>query len=83
VNNLIKGEGEYMKKYICYGGYIPSKTDQDMHYISAKRLAQLYNVRPSDCLMIDDYNKEEKMKGLNVGNIIELHPRYNGDYLLP
>lgn len=69
-----------MKKYICYGGYLPSKNDNDMHYISAYKLAQLYRINPRNCLMIDYWDKEEKTKGLDIGNRIELNPRYDGNY---
>ena len=80
---LNKKWGDWLKKYICYGGYVLSKKDKDMHYISAKRIAELYGVSPRDCLMIDDYNREEKTRGLNVSDRIELYPRYDGNYKLP
>lgn len=80
--HLFKG-GVFMKKYIVYGGYVPSKSDKDLHYISAKKVAELYGISPRECLMIDNYNKDEKTRGLIIGDRIELYPRFDGSYKLP
>ena len=73
-----------MKKYLVYGQQIKSKNDNDWHYVSARRVAELYNVNPSECIMIDGnpntlYNWN-KTRGLNKEKLIMLYPDFNGDY---
>jgi hypothetical protein len=61
-----------MIRYVLCPGYIRSKTDGDLHYISAGRLAQLYGVRISECII----NTQTKLPD----GLIYLQPRYHGDY---
>ena len=71
-----------MKKYICIGGEIISKTDSQFHYISPYRLAKLYNVNPQECYFADNENSII-LRGLDMDKLIELRPRYDGDYKIP
>ena len=68
-----------MKKYICIGGNISSKTDNDIHYISPQRLAELYQVNPDECYFAKDDN-DNILLALRVEELIGLRPRYHGDY---
>lgn len=45
-----------MKKYIVWPGFIYSKIDNDMHFITTKQLMRLYNVPENECY-IAEYNK--------------------------
>ena len=68
------------KKYICYGDYIFSKSDSDRHYISAKRVAELYKVNPQECFFVEIHKDKPGLDRRN--NLIRLFPKYNGDYTL-
>lgn len=57
-------------KYLLCPGEIRSKNDGDLHYISARRLIELYGVDPRECTTDD--------RGLE--GLIPLRPRYQGDY---
>lgn len=78
-----------MLKYVLYPGHVRSQHDGDYHFISAKQLAQLYRVPMEECLVID-YEQarllptREKLALYNQAeHLIQLSPRYKGDYSLP
>jgi hypothetical protein len=48
-----------MNKYLVYGGEIASINDGGWHYVSAKKVAELYKVNPRECIMVD---KEDRKK---------------------
>lgn len=65
-----------MKKYCLHPMSIHSKHDGELHFISADRLAQLYGVSWSDCVIYDVreiHNSQE---------MICLYPDYEGNYRL-
>lgn len=64
------------KKYLLIPGHVKSINDGDIHYISPVMLKNLYNVNMSECLIYNPKLKQPK-------NLIELHPREDGDYTLP
>ena len=68
-------------EYIIVGGRVISKNDGDEHYISAHKLAQLYGVDPTKCLLIEEGDPVWKER-LLPGAIRILRPRYDGDYSL-
>ena len=76
-------------RYLIYPGFVTSKTDGQRHYINARRLAALYKVSISDCLVMpeaSDANTQERQSLWNrvdVGDLIPLTPQYSGDYSLP
>jgi len=70
-----------MKRYICIGGFVESKTDGDWHYISPHKLSELYKVNPELCYFAKD-NDDPLLFGLDIDNLIELRPRDYGDYNL-
>ena len=66
-------------KYVLHPGYVISKNDGDRHYISARQLAELYNVNPAECIVVT--NDEPFM---HCGNdYTHLKPRYDGNYKEP
>lgn len=68
-----------MIKYVICPGYMISKNDREVHYISSIQLMKLYNVNPAECI-ICDYSRPKTHKGLH-NNLIYLYPKYNGHYI--
>ena len=66
--------------YITCPSYVYGKNDYNPHFITHIRLRELYNIKSSkyDCVQsrsqIHDWSKFE---------VIELHPRHDGNYKLP
>lgn len=74
-----------MKKYLCIGGNIRSKTDDDIHYISAGKLPELYQVNPQDCYFASTDKTITILRniaGFRTEGLIILRPRSDGDYSL-
>ena len=73
-----------MKKYILIGGQMMSKSDGDIHYVSATKLCKLYRLNLEECYFYEDDNPSYKreIRGLRHNNpeLKILFPRYNGDY---
>lgn len=76
-----------MKKYVCIGGYVIRKSDGDRHYITGRKVAELYGLDPlTDCQCIEE--KDEwtwwRSQGFNpdcsYDKPIALRPRYDGRY---
>ena len=68
-----------MKKYICYGGWIKSIYDGDFHFITSRRVAELYKVNYKECIFVDN---EDQGRGLSLKDKIELYPSTDGNYSL-
>jgi len=68
-----------MKRYIIHPGTMQSKTDGDIHFISASQLMRLYNVSPNECIIMDRMRPETYI-GLNLKEYVHLYPRYDGNY---
>jgi hypothetical protein len=67
------------KKYALHAGEVVSVNDGDVHYIGAARLAALYGIPLSECIVWregDDYLND-------YFAFIHLYPRKDGDYRLP
>jgi hypothetical protein len=64
--------------YILCPGYVRSKNDGQIHYVGAKKLADLYRVNFRDCRVL----REDRLSTVPPDGIY-LHPRYDGDYALP
>jgi hypothetical protein len=80
-------EQKVQPKYVLFPGIVTSKTDGDQHYLGFRELACLYKVDLRECAIyeprpwwtISHYKMaEEQIKGL-----IQLKPRYDGNYTLP
>lgn len=67
-----------MKKYVVIGGEIPSKNDNDIHYIHPTELIRLYRLDIKDCYIFNSY---KEVRGLS-GKYIFITPRYDGNYNL-
>lgn len=74
-----------MKKYAVFGGYVNSINDGQEHYIPSYKVAKLYKVPISQCILIpDDWKSgrlydpnlsfEEIMSILNEGPIYRKNP---------
>jgi len=68
------------KKYLIFGGYIHSKNDGDLHFISGDRLRQLYNINKEDCIIVNNEEDKMKIKGIKRYEFIELYPKFDGKY---
>jgi hypothetical protein len=60
-------------KYVLHPSHITSKNDKDQHYIDAGRLARLYGVKLSECVVYLGRGNEHP-------ELLHLWPRYQGDY---
>lgn len=65
------------KKYIVCPGNVRSKSDGDLHYISASKLMMLYRVNPAECIIVED---EMVAGSLNWEDYIILKPSTDGNY---
>lgn len=71
-------------KYLLVPGHVTSKTDGDLHYISASRLAELYGVRMNECTVYPDNPRQRTLvHPWEHYGLIQLTARYDGDYSLP
>lgn len=68
------------KQYIVYPGFIHSRNDGDLHYISFGRLMRLYNVHPHECI---NASVKGILNGMDITDKIQLFPDYSGKYELP
>jgi len=72
-----------LKKYLVIGGLIHSMSDEDIHFISARRLVDLYRVRIEDCVLIDSVKCPDFFQYRNQKELIWLMPRSSGNYIVP
>ena len=75
-------EGLGPARYLLCPGHVMSKTDGQYHYVDACALARLYGVRMGQC----DVRPERMFARYGwrpQPGLIELHPRYDGNYSLP
>lgn len=67
----------YVKKYAISPGFIMSANDSDEHFVSAKRLIELYGVDTMECVVVTQSNR----KILSVDRSLTwLMPRFDGKY---
>lgn len=65
--------------FMLHPGEIRSRSDGDVHYISARQLIQLYGIHPKMCQIY----KEGWDRGMSPGlseQFVHLYPRYDGEY---
>lgn len=65
-----------MIKYLLHPGQVRSRNDGDWHYISAGKIADLYGVKIEECRIYDSRRAHEDC------GLIQLYPRYDGEYKL-
>lgn len=68
-----------MTKYLVIGGRVGSRKDDDVHYVSALRLCELYGLDPSDpdVRLTDESNPALPF----LRGYVKLRPRYDGNYM--
>ena len=64
------------KKYLLMPGMVQSFNDGEYHFISAKKLIDLYRVSPQECTTYIPGRTNEK----EYTKLIKLYPRYSGNY---
>jgi len=77
-------------KYAIHPGPVISKTDGDRHFVTADQLIALYQVDPQECVVVFreplDKRKRKYWGSTNCcecDGLIQLRPRYDGNYTLP
>jgi len=69
------------RRIFVHPGHVVSRTDGDLHFIPAGRLAELYGVRLRDCIVVDKHDPQNHQHGYkNRDGDIHLYPRRDGDY---
>lgn len=80
------------QRFLLCPGYVISSHDAEWHYVSAIRLAHLYRVPMSECIVLPEIDPGclgggRKRSDLSVkvdrGELIALHPKNDGNYSLP
>lgn len=80
------------KRYLLCPGDVKSSSDAEWHYVSASRLAHLYRVSMSECIELPKpmrgvrgggRERNELLARADLGELIALHPKNNGNYSLP
>lgn len=64
-----------MKKYVVFGGHVISKNDGQWHKLSAFKVAELYGVNPSECVFINDNDRDLKFR--DISDLVQLYPQNN------
>ena len=61
-----------------------SQSDGDCHFLDARRLMMLWNVRPEECVVLNHWPSPDERKlqdqMIKEHNLLVLGPRYHGDY---
>jgi hypothetical protein len=72
------------KKYRCLGGWVTSRSDGDRHFISARRVAELYHINPAECIFVnpEDAPDYEPQRGYDLSTLTDLWPKEDGNYVL-
>lgn len=74
--------GRQRVKYLLCPGHVQSKTDRQYHYIGARELARLYGVSMYECEVRPE-RMFSRFGWRPPEGAIELHPRWDGNYVLP
>jgi hypothetical protein len=69
-------------RYVLHPGYMRSRNDGDLHYITAGQLADLYHVDIREC-RIQEQQDHEILGRREDPDLIHLYPNYSGNYKLP
>lgn len=78
-------------RYLLCPGPVRSRTDGQVHHVSAAQLARLYRVPMDECVTLPrpgnpcatDLILSLMERSGPGGDLIRLHPRFDGDYRLP
>jgi hypothetical protein len=66
--------------FILHPDNVRSVNDDQIHFISAAQLANLYGLKFNECAVFDP---SLEYADTDVYKFIHLYPKYNGDYALP
>lgn len=69
------------KKYIVVGRKVRSQSDGERHYVSSRKLCDLYHINPDECILLDMNSPryQSRLRGLPA-DLPVLGPRSDGDY---
>ena len=67
-----------MVKYIAFGGYVISPNDGEAHYVNARKLVDLYGVKLSECILVNNFRRLSPYEQ----KLIPLYPSSSGNYKL-
>jgi hypothetical protein len=67
------------KRYALHAGFVTSQTDGQKHFIDPQKLAKLYGVTWGECVVI----RQDTLTRFRHPELVQLHPRDDGDYQLP
>ena len=83
-SSALKFTREPLTIYVMHGGTVVSKTDGQLHFISAAQLVELYGVDPR-CAVDAHRITGGLLRAEAAGHVrlVHLHPRFAGDYKLP
>ena len=70
------------KKYLLCPGNIHSWNDNDIHYISAIKLKDLYKVSMNECLILNNRISIKRAEN-EYQNLYWLIPLVDGQYIIP
>lgn len=69
--------------YVLVGGFVTSRNDEQRHFISARRLVDLYSLPLGGCVLCSDESQLRfKTMGMK-GEFVTLRPDPSGRYDLP
>lgn len=64
-------------KFILHGGQVISINDNQVHFVPASHLVQLYGLKPQDCILDP---KECQLSGYDKNQLVHLYPLDCGQY---
>lgn len=70
------------KRFLVIGDEVYSATDGQVHYVSARRLVDLYGLDPRECVLVDRDQRMGELLNLPQGLRV-LRPRNDGNYRHP
>lgn len=80
---MAKGEKlNKCKKYIVRGGFVRSKNDGQIHFVSAREVARLYNAPNEACIFPKEHEIDSEIQKGFTNKLILLRPRNDGKYQL-
>lgn len=71
------------RKYLVLPGFIQSKSDAEVHWISGRQLINLYGVDSGECVIADVEGLVRRGWNVELNKLIKLTPNYSGDYSIP
>lgn len=71
-----------MSTIFLHPGYVESKVDGDVHYISARKLADLYQVDHRKCAVVHNNPERSGMstRMIKTAGEVHLYPKFSGNY---